>query len=289
MSRRAASVTIVETLGDDLVLLSIRPNGVIVTATKLQYGLSGSELVRLAALRRVDIERGRIVVLNEAATGDVLLNEALASMSAGRQPPTARAWVARHRGPLVRRYLDRLAAAGTIQLARRKALGFIPVDGWTILDAGRMAAARARLDAIAHGTGDLGMPEFALAGLATAIGLPLLIYRGRDGSAARRRIADAARGSRSAAEMSKAVSAAADGAPDAATRAAADAASRAAADAVRAAADAAVRAATDAAVQASIDAATQAAISAATEAAHHAANSAAHDASGGGGHAGGHH
>ena len=263
-----------ETLGDDLVLLAIRPNGVIGAAAKLQYGLSGSELVRLAALRRIDIERGRIVVLDEAPTDDVLLDEALASMDGGGQSLTAKEWVTRNRDELVRRYLERLATAGTIQLESRKALGFIPVNGWTVLDAERMAAARARLDAIAHGTGGVDMSQIALAGLATAIGLPPLIYPGFGGSAARRRITRAARGNRSAAEMTQAISTVAAGTPDAATRAATDAASRAAADA-------AVRAATDASVQASIDAATQAAISAATDAAHHATD--------GGGHAGGHH
>ena len=259
-----------QTLGDDLVLLAIRPNGVIGAAAKLQYGLSGSELVRLAALRRVDIERGRIVVLDKAPTGDALLDEALASMHRSGQPPAAKAWVMRNRDDLVRRYLERLAAAGTIGLERRKAWGFIPVNGWTVIDAGRLAAARARLDAIAHGTGGAGLPEVALAGLATAIGLPALLYPGFGGSAARRRITRVARGSRSAAEMTQAVSTVAADTPDEATRAATDAA---------------VRAATDASVQASIDAATLAAVSAATDAAHHAA----HHATDGGGHAGGHH
>lgn len=76
-----------ETLGDDLVLLAIVPNGVIGAAAKLQYGLSGSELVRFAALRRAGVERGRIVVLNQAPTGDVLLDEAAGehARSAGRE------------------------------------------------------------------------------------------------------------------------------------------------------------------------------------------------------------
>jgi hypothetical protein len=241
-----------ETLGDDLVLLAILPNGVIGAAAKLQYGLSGSELVRLAALRRVGIERGEIVVLDQAPTGDVLLDEALASLHGS---PTARAWVARNRGELVRRYLERLAGTGTIRLERRKALGFIPVNSWTVLDAGRMAAARARLDAIAHGTSGVGMPEAALAGLASAIGLPPLVYPGFRGSAARRRITRAASASRSNAETTQTGS--------------------------TSATDAAVRAATEASVRASIEAATQAVISAASDAAHHVPD--------GSGHAGGHH
>jgi hypothetical protein len=253
-----------ETLGDDLVILSIRPNGVIATAARLRFGLSGSELVRLAALRRITIERDRIVVLEGAPTGDALLDEALASMDG---QPEAKAWVAHDRDELVRRYLERLAAAGTIQLERRKALGFIPVDGWTILDPGRLAAARSRLDIVALGTGAAGMPEVAFAGLAAAIGLPPLIYPGFGGAGARRRIARLARG-RSVDGLTQAGSLA-DGYPDAVTLAAADAA---------------VRAATDASVQASIDAATQAVISATTDAAH-----SAHHAAGGGGHVGGHH
>ena len=258
-----------ETLGDDLVLLTIRPNGVIAAAAKLQYALSGSELVRLAALGRVGIERGRIVVLDKAPTGDLLLDEALASMDGGAQAPTARQWVARNRDELVRRYLDRLDAAGTIQLERRKALGLISVNGWTVLDAGRRAAAKARLDAVAHGTGSVSASEVALAGLATAIGLPPIIYPGIGGFGARRRIARAARGGSSAAGMTHADSTPPADAPDVATGAATDAA---------------VRAATEASVQASIGAATQAAIMGATNAAGHP-----HHAADGGGHTGGHH
>jgi hypothetical protein len=220
-----------ETLGEDLVLLAIRPNGVIGTGAKLQYGLSGSELVRLAALGRVSIQDGRIVVLDHTPTGDLLLDEALASMHDWVHD--AQAWVGWDWYELVRRYLERLAAAGTIQLERRKALGLITVAGWTVLDAGRLAAARARLDAIAYNPGDVAAAQAAFAALATVIGLPPLIYPGSGGAAARQQLARAARSIR--ADAIQAVTGATG--------------------------DAAVRAATDAAVRASIDA-TQAAMSA---------------------------
>jgi hypothetical protein len=244
-----------ETLGDDLVLLSILPNGVIGTAAKLRFGLSGAELIRLAAQRRVGIERGRIIILEEPPTGDVLLDEALMSMNDGL---TAKKWVARQRGDLTRRYLNRLVSAGMIRAERRKVLGFIPVTRWRVLDAGRLAAARARLDAIAHGSGGVDSEQVALAGLASAIGLPSLVYPGHAGRAARKRIATAGSSGGPAAH-------------DDATSAT-----------VSAATDAATQAATDAAVRASIDAATEAAVSAATEAAHHAASHGGH--AGGGGH-----
>jgi len=254
-----------QTLGEDLLLLAVRPNGTLGVAAKLRFGLSGSELVRLAAARRVDIARGRIVVLDAAPTGDPMLDAALGSMQDRRREPAAKAWVARSRPGLVERYLDRLAAAGTIRPERRKVLGFLPVTRWVVVDTARLAGARAKLDAIASGSGSIDAEQAAYAGLAGAIGLTSLIYPGVAGAAARKRLKDAARRDRQA----KAVADAADSG---------DAAARAA---TGAALDASVRAATEAAVSAAVDAATAAAVSAATEAAHHAA---AH-----GGAAGGHH
>jgi hypothetical protein len=175
----------------------------------------------------------------------VLLDEALMSMHGGLRPLTARYWVASERGDVPRRYLERLVSAGTIRTESRKALGFIPVAGWTVLDAGRLAEARARLDAIAYGSGSADSEQVALAGLAGAIGLPSLVYPGFAGRAARKRIATV--GSRDATPTYLA---------------------------------GATRATTAVTIQASINAATQATVSAATEAGHHAAGDGGH-ASGG--------
>jgi Golgi phosphoprotein 3 (GPP34) len=256
-----------ETVGDDLVLLGIRANGKIGVAAKLRFGLSGAELIRLAAMRRIDIERGKIVVLDPAPTGDALLDAALASMQDHRRPPTAKNWVARNRVGLTRRYLDRLIEAGTIRLERRKVLGLLPADHWIVADGERLAQAKARLDAIAHGSGEVTAEQAALAGLASAIGLPRLLYPGSAERAAVKRLRTARR------EQSAEVVDATGAAVRAASRTATDAA-------VNAATDAATRAAIQAAIDASINASIDAATTAATEAAHHAAS---------GGHSGGGH
>jgi len=273
-------------LADDLLLLAARADGRLPIGTKLRFGLAGSELVRLAAARRVDVVRGRIEVLNTAPTGDPLLNDALASMTGGSRGPTAKAWVARDRRGLVGRYLARAEAAGIIRADRSKALGFIPVTRWTVVDTGRAAQARARLEVVAASTGAVDSAQAALAGLASAIDVTGVVFPGLAGSAARKRLRQAAKGDAANAGATRAVS---DAASAGATRAVSDAASagaaRAVSDATRAATDAAVRAATDAAVNAAVDAATQAAISAATDAATHAAS----HAGGHGGAAGGHH
>jgi hypothetical protein len=254
-------------LGDDLLLLAVDAGGTLVLPAKLRFGLSGSELVRLAAARRVDIVRGRIGILSTAPTGDPLLDEALASMKGGWREPTAKAWVARHRPGLVERYLARAQATGIIRPDRRKMLGFIPVTRWMVLDTERAAQARARLEAAAASTGTVDPAQAALAGLASAIGVTSFVFPGRAGAAARKRLREAAKRQPAAADVTRAVTGAGDAASGA-QRAATDAATRAAMDA-------AVRAATDAAVSAAVDAATQAAVSAATDAAHHGGHSGA--------------
>ncbi len=229
-------------LGDDLLLLAARPDGTLTVPPKLRFGLSGSELVRLAAARRVDIAGGRIVILDTAPTGDPLLDEALASMTGRRGEPTAKAWVARNRRGLVDRYLARAEATGTIREQRRTALGFIPMTRWAVLDTARAAQARARLEAVATSTGPVDAAQAALAGLASAIDVTRLVFPGLSGAAARKRLRQAAKRETAAADTTRAVT-----------------------GATKAAMDAAVAAAIDAAVAA----ATQAAVSAGTDAGHH--------------------
>ncbi|MGI8452052.1 MAG: GOLPH3/VPS74 family protein [Streptosporangiaceae bacterium] len=85
-----------ETLGEDLVLLSIRPgNGLIATRQRIGYGLRGSELVRLAASGRIAITNDRIVVLDDRPTGDERLDAALVSLVRARRPEQPKSWVSR--------------------------------------------------------------------------------------------------------------------------------------------------------------------------------------------------
>ena len=72
-------------------------------------------------------------------------------MTSGWREPTAKAWVKRVRPGLVERYLARAEAAGAISQHARKALGFIPVTRWVVIDTARAAQARARLEAAASG------------------------------------------------------------------------------------------------------------------------------------------
>ena len=245
------------TLGDDLVLLSAWQGGGRLTAPNVTgVGLMGAELVQLAAGGRVQITDGRITVLDPAPTGDAEADAALAGLAAQRRPPRARAWCSRPRRGICDAYLARLAAAGVLKRQEQTRLGFIRVTRWQITNTARLTDARARLDAIAQGTGEVDLGQAAFGGLAHAIGLAGRLYPGRDGRARRKRLELVADGG---------LTAGADGPAPHAHHAATHSA----------------HAASHAAVSAAVHSATHAAVSAAHSA--HAAGSGGH---GGGGHGG---
>ena len=240
----------VETLGADLVLLAVQPDGRVVGGGhRLAFSLMGSELVRLAVGGKVDIADGRIVVRDAAPTGDAQLDQALQSLVRAPRPPAAKAWVGSPRRGILSAYLAGLSAAGVLRKESRKALGLFPVTRWQITDPARAAEVRARLDAIARSAGPVEPGQAALGGLARAAGLSAALYPGKANSDARARLKQIAEEK-------------VPGAGPAGT---------AVADAVRRSAAEASGAATDAATQAAVSAATHAAIHAAVHAAAHAA------------------
>jgi hypothetical protein len=247
------------TLGEDIVLLAIQQDGKLAAHAKLRYAVAGSELVRLAAARRVDVVKGRIVVLDASPTGDPLLDAALASMARSRRAPHAKSWVSNSRiSPEA--YLEGLARGGVVRKELHKALKLFPTTRWSVVDLARYSAARSRLDAVALSQDPVDSAQAALGGLVHAVELDQQLYPGKEGHAARDRLKRIARRDPSVRSVEAAVRNASHDAGDAAS----DAATHAA-----------VRASVDAAVHASIDAA------------HHAASDAGHHGGGGGG--GGHH
>jgi hypothetical protein len=241
--------TQIATLGEDLVLLTLQQGGGwLATPHVTGIGLMGAELVRLAASGRVDIASARIQVLDPASTGDGEADAALAGLATQKRPPRAKAWCSRPRRGICDAYLARLAAAGAITAQEQTRLGFIRVRRWQVTDPARAQAARARLDAIAHGTGEVDLAQAAFGGLAQAIGLAGQLYPGKNGRAARKRLEVVADGDVTAAPAGHA-------------------------------AHHAVHAASHAAVSAAVHSATHAAVSAA-----HSAHSAGGGHGGGGGH-----
>jgi hypothetical protein len=232
-----------DTLSDDLLLLAIDPNRGRVRAVHLvRYGLIGAELIRLVASELVLIKDGRLVVAESAsATGDLQLDTALASIAGASKPPKPKSWASKPRRGIVTGYLTKLANAGKIQRsagARAR---------WQVADTDGLATARARLDAIAGGTGQVDLEQAAYGGLVHAVQLDRLLYRGWDNRAVRKRLKEIAQGKWTAPATEPAPADAADAAGQA-EQAAISAATQAA---IAVAIDAAVHAATAAAAAAS--------------------------------------
>jgi hypothetical protein len=242
-----------KTLGEDIVLLAIKPDGRLREWNRLRFALAGSELVRLAAAHKVAVVDDRIMVTDPGPLDDALLTAALGDMVRSKRPPKATAWVAGRRQHVVDAYLAGLDAAGVIRTERRKRLGLVISTRWYVVDTTRQDEARTRLDQVARG-GPIDSTQAAYGGLVHAIRLDHVLYPGREGKPARERLEQIAR-------------------------------RNSAANAPTPAADAAIRAsqaATDAAVQAAVQASIDAAVSASVTATHHAG----HD---GGAAVGGHH
>jgi hypothetical protein len=194
-AERPAADAAIARLGDDLILLSVwQGNGQVGSPDVAGVGLMGAELVRLAASGRIDIAKGRIRVLDAAPTGDAETDAALADLVARRSPPRAQAWCSRPRRRICDAYLARLAGAGVIYPGQRTRFGFIRVSRWQIADRGRVADARARLDATAQGTGPVDLAQAAFGGLAHGIGLAGRLYPGRENRALRKRLEQVAAG-----------------------------------------------------------------------------------------------
>lgn len=238
-------------LGEEIVLVALRPDGRVNCATTLRFALAGAELVSLVIAERVGVQDERIVVLDPSPTGDALLDAALSDIvkvTGGGRPPKAKTWAARTRSHPVTSYLRRLAEVGIVREQRSKALGIFTSTRWIIQDPGPIASARERLDGIALSQEPVVAVEAAFGALVHVIGLDKILYPGGGGSPARNRLRLIAKG---------------------------DPASRAVGEAMEG-----VRAGVDAAVEAAVDAAVHASVAAA----HHAATSHHAGAGGGGGH-----
>jgi Golgi phosphoprotein 3 (GPP34) len=264
-STGADTVMAMDRIGEDLLLLCIGAKGRVNYSDRLPFVLMGSELVRLAAAGRADVQGDRVIVTSAAPTGDPRVDASLASLAAYTKPPLAGRWVGRPRRGIRDEYLAHLAATGAVRLDRG---GLFHIARWYVVDSGRVEASRSRLIALAGSTGPVATADAAFAGLAHAVGVDGVVLPGPGNRPMRKRLAEIAKGStmpRAVPDTAGRTAEAVDATVDVATRAA-----------VQASVNAAVQASIEAAVQASVDAAVQASVAASMHATQHA-----HDAGGG--------
>jgi len=264
-----ASHPALETLAEDLILLSPTESGRIDAPLRLAHGLMGSELIRLVAGGYVEIVKGRIVrPAIPPMPNDPILREALSSTEGS---PKAKRWVSKPRKQIKETYLRQLEARNVVRSESGKSLKVIPWTNWYPVDQQRHTVLRSRLDQIIAAPDPLGIEDRALAGLAYAIGLGDLFYAGREHKEQRERLQQIARP-----KKPRRFGRHRDEAPEplgdatSASIEAADESLRAVQDAIQDAVDEAIGSAVDAAITAAVD----------------GGHGGGHDGGGGGGHHG---
>lgn len=175
-------------LGEDILLLALEQNGTIAARDKMHFALAGSELARLAALRRIGLAKGRIVVIDPTATGDFFLDRAFGEILASRRPPRTRGWINSRRDTLTQEYLSAMAASGLVRCETRRRLGVFQVQRWFVADFARADEVMTRLHTIALSSGPIDAAQAAFGGLLHAVGLDARLYPRHAGRPARKRL-----------------------------------------------------------------------------------------------------
>jgi hypothetical protein len=161
---------------DLLLLLTDDTSGkAVVGSTELDLSLAGAVLIELAMAGKVDVtgpgdpgRNGRLVVRDPAPTGDPLLDDALARLTANpdRKPAKGLDLVKKNlRASTYRRLVDR----GIVRSEDGKVLGVFPTHRWPAQDLAHERGVRAALhDALVIGTTPQA-PTAALISLLQAI------------------------------------------------------------------------------------------------------------------------
>ncbi|MBR7836381.1 GPP34 family phosphoprotein [Actinospica durhamensis] len=177
-----------QNLGEDILLLAITRNGTIAAYDRMHFALAGAALARLIALRRVEVVKGRIVVIDTTPTADPLLDEALGHIYSSRRPPHARNWIGRQRSTVTEQYLAMLTMSGAARCEVHRRLGLFRVRRWFVRDVARVERLRAQLDAIAYSDGPIDAMQAAFGGLIHVTGLDSMYFPRGEGRRARKRL-----------------------------------------------------------------------------------------------------
>lgn len=146
-----------ETLAEDLLLVALDDDRGTVSwsrpASELSYGLGGALLMDLALLGRVAGVDQKIVPIESAATGDEVLDGALATIRAEGKPQDAKHWVKKlgDRKGLKEQLEHRLVDRGILREESHTLLWVIHQSRYPTADPGPEATIRSRIRAVVFG------------------------------------------------------------------------------------------------------------------------------------------
>jgi hypothetical protein len=136
---QAHSEPLVFTLPEELFLLSIDDSkGKLLTGSKdsLKFGMAGALLASLALHERVKGEEKRLIVIDDAPTGEALLDQTLARIYAEKKPRKINHWIQIFaNGKLINQTAEGLEARNIIRIEKKRYLWIIPFELFPQVDA----------------------------------------------------------------------------------------------------------------------------------------------------------
>ncbi|GAA3935853.1 GOLPH3/VPS74 family protein [Actinoplanes auranticolor] len=170
-------------LAEEFVLLAYGDDGVPDTdSVRLDHGLGGALLLELAISGRVGVEDKKVVVLDPAATGDPLVDQALERIVADGRPRKPAHWV-RKFADTRKPALDGLVDQGVLTREQDKVLLVFPRTRYPApngVEPVPETQARQRLTAAVSGTGPVDPRTAALCALVAATNLDRKVFGSRD-------------------------------------------------------------------------------------------------------------
>jgi hypothetical protein len=162
-------------LAEELLLLAYDDGGRIQAGgAALDVGLAGGLLLELILAGRIDMDRGRVVVVDPAATGDPVVDHALAGMTADDRARTPQDWVGRLGRDVREQVLGDLVSQNILRRERDKVLWVFPRTRYPSTTGevpSAEADARTRLARAVDGTGAVEPRTAALCSLVRALRL----------------------------------------------------------------------------------------------------------------------
>ncbi|PKR76784.1 hypothetical protein CEY16_13270 [Halalkalibacillus sediminis] len=120
-----------------LLLLTLNDKGKVKmsSSTGIRYGLAGAILMELALLEKVEVDKNRVILIDDQLTGDPVLDGALANMKEIKKTKKAKFWVNKL---AKKKYQDlvfrSLVEKDIVENVEEKILGIFPTKRYPIKD-----------------------------------------------------------------------------------------------------------------------------------------------------------
>jgi hypothetical protein len=196
-------------LAEEFALLAYDDDGSAELGTPtLDYGLAGALLIELALAGRVEVVDDRVVVIDRAATGRPLLDQALARIADDQKQRKPKDWVDKLSKDLRGKVLDGLAGAGVLERRDDKVMWVFPRTRYAAPHGVEVPAetdARQRLAAAVNADGTVEPRTAALCALVKATKFDGKVFRDLPKDRVKTRLKEISEGDWAATATKKAV------------------------------------------------------------------------------------